>query len=70
LSKKRNWKLRDLIEAYKKAYCGKIGVEYMHIPDRDRCNWIRDKFESLQFEDLPKEKKILHLDRLMWANEF
>jgi len=53
LRKKKNWKLKDLIEAYKKAYCGKIGVEYMHISDRDTCNWIRDAFEGLQFETVP-----------------
>ena len=27
-------------------YCQKIGVEYMHIPSRDQCNWIRDKIET------------------------
>lgn len=42
LSRKKNWKLRDLIQAYKNSYCGKIGVEYMHIPDRLQCNWIRN----------------------------
>lgn len=35
LGKQKNWKLRDLIAALERAYCGKIGVEYMHIPDRD-----------------------------------
>ena len=45
LSKKKNWKLQELISAYKNAYCQKIGVEFMHIPDRERCNYIRDKFE-------------------------
>lgn len=67
---KKNWKLRDLITAYKNAYCGRIGIEYMHIPDREECNWIRDKFESLQYQSLPKENKILNLDRLMWADQF
>jgi len=51
LRRKKQWKLRELIDAYKTAYCQKIGVEYMHIADRDHCNWIRDRFESLQFED-------------------
>jgi 2-oxoglutarate dehydrogenase E1 component len=23
----------------KETYCGTIGYEYMHIPDRDMCNW-------------------------------
>ena len=31
LGRKKNWKLRELIDSLKKAYCGKIGVEYMHI---------------------------------------
>ncbi len=46
LGKKKNWKLGDLINAYHNAYCKKIGVEYMHIADRDRCNYIRETFES------------------------
>lgn len=70
LRKKKTWKLRELIEAYKNAYCGKIGVEYMHIVDRNKCNWIRDRFEGLQYETVPNDKRILNLDRLMWADEF
>jgi 2-oxoglutarate dehydrogenase E1 component len=31
MTTKRVWKLKDLISAYKKAYCDKIGVEFMHI---------------------------------------
>jgi len=70
LKKKKLWKLRDLIDAYKTSYCGKIGVEFMHITDRTHCNWIRDRFEGLQYEPLAKEKKVLNLDRLMWADQF
>ena len=33
LSTKKEWTLRELIDTLEKAYCGKIGVEYMHIPD-------------------------------------
>jgi 2-oxoglutarate dehydrogenase E1 component len=70
LQRKKNWKLRELIDAYTKAYCGKIGVEYMHIASRTKCNWIRDKFEGLQYDTVPKETRILNYDRLVWANEF
>lgn len=42
----------------------------MHIADRAQCNWIRDKFEGLQFEKIPNETRILNLDRLMWADQF
>lgn len=70
LKRKKQWKLRELIESYQKAYCGKIGVEYMHIQSREQCNWIRDHFEGLQFETIPNDYKILNYDRLIWANEF
>ena len=29
--KKPKWILRDIIEAYRAAYCGKIGIQFMHI---------------------------------------
>jgi 2-oxoglutarate dehydrogenase E1 component len=44
-SKKKDWTLRELIKDLEEAYTKNIGVEYMHIIDRDQCNWIRDKFE-------------------------
>mmetsp|Transcript_3445 Transcript_3445/g.2433 ORF Transcript_3445/g.2433 Transcript_3445/m.2433 type:complete len:117 (+) Transcript_3445:365-715(+) len=36
LARKKSWKLKELIQAYHNAYCGRIGVEYMHIPDEDQ----------------------------------
>ncbi len=70
LRRKKNWKLGELIDALKNAYCGKIGVEYMHISSRETCNWIRDKFESLQYNVESKEYRTLNFDRLVWADEF
>lgn len=52
LSKQKDWKLRDLIEALHNAYCSKIGVEYTHIPDREVRAWIRTRFEGIQYEKL------------------
>lgn len=45
LSKKKNWTLRELISDLESAYTKKIGVEYMHISNREQCNWVRDNFE-------------------------
>ena len=42
----------------------------MHIPDRDQCNWLRNKFELRHKTDLPSAEKKLLLDRLLWADEF
>jgi 2-oxoglutarate dehydrogenase E1 component len=35
LTQKKVWKLKDVIAAYQTAYCGKVGVEFSHIPDRE-----------------------------------
>ena len=35
LKSKQEWTLRELKENYEEAYCGKIGAEYMHIPNRE-----------------------------------
>lgn len=33
-------------EAARKSYCGTIGVEFMHIPERERRQWIQERMES------------------------
>ena len=67
---KQKWTLREIRDSLEKAYCGKIGVEYMHMPDPAHTNFIRKKFEMRQYNDVPNEKKKLILDRLLWADEF
>eukprot|EP01097_Dermamoeba_algensis_P000817 TRINITY_DN1298_c0_g1_i1.p1 TRINITY_DN1298_c0_g1~~TRINITY_DN1298_c0_g1_i1.p1 ORF type:complete len:888 (-),score=236.84 TRINITY_DN1298_c0_g1_i1:229-2892(-) len=61
--------LRDVRDHLRKVYCGTIGLEYMHIQDRARCDWIRERFEELEKSyPLSKEDKIRLLDRLVWAD--
>jgi 2-oxoglutarate dehydrogenase E1 component len=59
-----------LIEAYRNAYCGKIGVEFMHIEDREVCNWMRERFEEIQYHEPEKDKKIHMYERLNWAHQW
>lgn len=40
----------------------------MHIPNRDQCNWIRDKIETKQFDPVPKDTKLKILERIMYAD--
>jgi len=35
--------LREIYNRLREAYSDTIGVEYMHIPDAERCNWIRER---------------------------
>ncbi|MCS6969799.1 MAG: 2-oxoglutarate dehydrogenase E1 component [Planctomycetota bacterium] len=37
--------LRELIAHLRETYCGRIGVEYQHIQDRERRHWVREAVE-------------------------
>src|SRR4029453_9847540 len=37
--------LRQIWDRLRKTYCGKIGVEYMHISDPDQKAWIQERIE-------------------------
>jgi 2-oxoglutarate dehydrogenase E1 component len=62
--------LREIIRILEQTYCGTIGVEYMHIQDRLRANWIRERFETVEKYKLTKDQKIQLIDRLTWATDF
>jgi 2-oxoglutarate dehydrogenase E1 component len=40
--------LRQIMERLRKTYCGKIGVEYMHISDPDQKAWIQERIEHIE----------------------
>jgi 2-oxoglutarate dehydrogenase E1 component len=40
--------LREIIATLRETYCGRIGVEYMHIQSPGERAWIQEKFEKRQ----------------------
>lgn len=61
--------LRELLTFLKMTYCGVIGYDFMHIPERDRCNWLRDRVEKLPTQ-LDKKKRLQIFERLAFAEKF
>ncbi len=54
--------LREIIAILRETYCGRIGVEYMHIQDPAEKSWIQEKFEQRQSRPVlsaEEKKKIL-----------
>ncbi|MCZ6642202.1 MAG: 2-oxoglutarate dehydrogenase E1 component, partial [Gammaproteobacteria bacterium] len=41
-------KLRELVSALEKTYCGSIGFEYMHIVDAGEQLWVQQRLESVR----------------------
>jgi 2-oxoglutarate dehydrogenase E1 component len=60
-----NFEREDAEEA-KGYYCGSIGVEFMHIPDAARREWIQERME--QTSPSPDQRQVL--ERLIQADLF
>ena len=45
-------KLSVLIEKLKQTYCGNIGIQFMHIQDKEQRDWIMQNLENINPEDL------------------
>jgi 2-oxoglutarate dehydrogenase E1 component len=58
-------KLRDIVAAVKKTYCGTIGLEYMYISSTEQKRWIQQRFEgTLSTPKFASEQKRNILERL------
>ncbi|KAJ8562717.1 hypothetical protein K7X08_031169 [Anisodus acutangulus] len=49
--------LRAILTRLEQAYCGSIGFEYMHISDRDKCNWLRERIETPTPREYNRERR-------------
>lgn len=64
-------KLRSLIDLLEASYCGKIGVEFKHISNREEVNFIQNYMESKWIESkYPKQEKLDIFKKLVWATKF
>ena len=62
--------LREIIAACEKIYCGSYGLEYIHISDREQCDWLRERIEIPQPFKYSVDEKRRILDRLIWSSSF
>ncbi len=61
--------LREILAIVKQTYCGKIGVEFMHIQYPDQKSWIQQKVENSRNQpNLSNEEKVQIL-RDLYASE-
>jgi len=64
-------KLGELVENLRRTYCGRIGVEYVHIQETEIRRWLQDRMEPTR--NLPrfsKAQKVRILRRLHKAELF
>ena len=52
-------KLADILTLVKRVYCKSIGIEYMHIVDTVKRDWMRQRLEGSQgFYDVSKDEQV------------
>ena len=63
--------LRQILQIVRATYCGKVGVEFMHIQDPDQKAWIQKRMESVRNQtEFTKEVKREILEGLTEAEGF
>jgi 2-oxoglutarate dehydrogenase E1 component len=63
--------LRQILDRLRTTYCGKIGVEYMHIQDPAQKQWLQERMESSTNSwKLDDTTRLRILSRLIQAEEF
>jgi 2-oxoglutarate dehydrogenase E1 component len=62
--------LREIVDACERIYCGSYGVEFIHIPDREKCDWLRERLEVPQPFQYSIDERRRILDRLIWSSSF
>ncbi|KAG6899687.1 hypothetical protein C0993_007948, partial [Termitomyces sp. T159_Od127] len=67
---RKTMKLREIISLCKRIYCGAVGIQYVHIPDKEQCDWIRERVEVPKPWNYTVEEKRMILDRLIWSESF
>jgi 2-oxoglutarate dehydrogenase E1 component len=72
LGGKESATLRDILDLLRRAYCGKVGIEYRHIQSKEQKVWLREQIR-VQFVDpqplAPEIRKQL-LSKLIAAEQF
>ncbi|OJA14748.1 hypothetical protein AZE42_03179, partial [Rhizopogon vesiculosus] len=67
---RKSMTLREIIALLKRIYCGAVGIQYVHIPDKEQCDWIRERVEIPKPWNYTVEEKRMILDRLIWSESF
>ncbi|PSS06572.1 hypothetical protein PHLCEN_2v3630 [Hermanssonia centrifuga] len=67
---RKSMSLGEIIKLCKRIYCGAVGIQYVHIPDKEQCDWIRERVEIPKPWNYTVEEKRMVLDRLIWSELF
>ncbi len=62
-------KLREIIELCERVYCGSIGVEYLHLSDTSKREWLQQRLEGPKGFYQVNDEERLRILRMLTAAE-
>ena len=63
--------LNEIVSVLKETYCGRIGVEFMHLTDPNEKSWVQERIEEPHNKtDFTSEGKLAIFQRLVAAEGF
>jgi 2-oxoglutarate dehydrogenase E1 component len=63
--------LSEILEGLRATYCGKLGIEYIHMQDTEARRWIQQRLEPIRSSpNYPPEKQIRILQKIFAAETF
>ena len=63
--------LKEIIEVLRRAYCGHVGLEYMHITDTQQKRWLQQRIEDLGSQQtFSDDERLDMLKSILAATEF
>ncbi len=64
--------LRDILDILRRAYCGKVGIEYRHIQSKEQKVWLREQIlvHFVNPQPIAPEVKKKLLEKLVAAEQF
>ena len=62
--------LREIIKSCESIYCGSYGLEYQHIPNVEKREWLRSRFEVPNPYIFSSDEKKRILEGLIWSTSF
>ncbi|HEX6279698.1 MAG TPA: multifunctional oxoglutarate decarboxylase/oxoglutarate dehydrogenase thiamine pyrophosphate-binding subunit/dihydrolipoyllysine-residue succinyltransferase subunit, partial [Pyrinomonadaceae bacterium] len=64
--------LRRILDILRKAYCGKVGIEYRHIQSKEEKDWIRGQVRRQFVDTVPLDNELRKelLEKLIEAEQF
>ena len=62
-------KLRDIIDLCERVYCGSIGIEYLHLSDTNKREWLQQRLEGCEGVYAVNDEERLRILQMLTAAE-